>query len=68
METGTEKSVIIQSMFWDELMPPQKMKPDHIHEFEGKSIRDLGTVNYVKLNIFPDGGVSRFRIFGRLGA
>ena len=23
-------------------------------------------VNYVKLNIYPDGGISRFRIFGKI--
>ena len=22
-------------------------------------------INYIKLNIFPDGGISRFRIFGK---
>jgi allantoicase len=33
--------------------------------FEGEAIRALGPVSHVKLNIFPDGGVSRLRIFGR---
>ncbi|MBT5782762.1 MAG: hypothetical protein HOI03_06295, partial [Candidatus Marinimicrobia bacterium] len=23
-------------------------------------------INYVKLNIFPDGGISRLRIFGKI--
>ncbi len=22
-------------------------------------------INYIKINIFPDGGISRFRIFGK---
>mgnify|MGYP003351727179 CR=1 FL=1 len=26
----------------------------------------LGAVSHVKLNIYPDGGVSRLRIFGKL--
>jgi allantoicase len=47
-------------------MPPQKLSADAVHEFTGEAITPLGPVNHVKLNIFPDGGVSRLRIFGRL--
>jgi allantoicase len=65
-EAGTDDSIVTQSMFWQELMPPQKLSADAVHEFKGKSIAALGAVNHVKLNIFPDGGVSRLRIFGRL--
>ena len=39
---------------------------DRIHNFEGDLINKLGVVSHVRLNIFPDGGVSRFRIFGKL--
>jgi len=24
------------------------------------------TVNYIKINIFPDGGISRIKVFGRV--
>ena len=44
----------------------QKLEMDRIHEFSGDKIAKLGPVSHVKLNIFPDGGVSRLRIFGRL--
>ncbi len=54
-------------MFWDELLPPQKLSADTIHTFESALIRDLGPVTHVRLNIFPDGGVSRLRLFGTLG-
>ena len=47
-------------------MGEQKLEMDRIHTFEGKVINRLGPVSHVKLNIFPDGGVSRLRIFGRL--
>jgi len=62
----SEKSVITEAMFWPELMSEQKLGMDRIHTFTGDAIQMLGPVNYVKLNIFPDGGVSRLRIFGRL--
>ena len=62
---GTGRSTVSQAMFWPELMGEQKLTGDAIHLFEGAAIRALGPVSHVKLNIFPDGGVSRLRIFGR---
>ena len=53
-------------MFWPELMGEQKLAADTIHTFESQKLHSLGPVSHVKLNIFPDGGVSRLRIFGRL--
>jgi allantoicase len=64
--TATDSSVITQSMFWDELMARRKLEMDTIHRFSGNDIAALGPVSHVKLNIYPDGGVSRLRIFGRL--
>jgi allantoicase len=63
---GSDQSTVTQSMFWPELMSPRKLSADAIHEFGGEEIEDMGAVDHVKLNIFPDGGVSRLRIFGRL--
>ncbi len=63
--SGTDQSIVTQSMFWDQILPQHKLQMDHRHFYEGDSIKDIGKVNYVKLNIFPDGGISRFRIFGR---
>ena len=66
VEAATDDSIVTQSMFWHELMGPQKLSADALHEFKGEALASLGAVNHVKLNIFPDGGVSRLRIFGRL--
>jgi allantoicase len=57
-------AIVASSMFWPELLGPQKLKADAIHKF-GR-VNDLGPVTHVRLNIFPDGGVSRLRLFGRL--
>lgn len=64
--SATDKSIITEAMFWPQLMAQQKLQADHIHSFSGNQIAKLGPVNYVKLNVFPDGGISRLRIFGRL--
>jgi allantoicase len=66
IDTTTPSAVITEAMFWPELMGQQKLEMDRIHTFAGDALKKLGAVNYVKLNIFPDGGVSRLRIFGRL--
>lgn len=62
----TDQSIVTEAMFWPVLMGEHKLQMDHIHTFAGSAIEKLGPVNHVKFNIFPDGGVSRLRIFGRL--
>lgn len=62
---GTDQSLITQSMFWKTLLPEQKLSMDAIHTFE-KEVVDIGAVTHVRLNIFPDGGISRLRLFGKI--
>lgn len=49
---------------WKELLARSKLKADSRHFFE-KEIKPVGPVTHVRFNIFPDGGVSRLRLFGR---
>lgn len=63
---ANDRSLITQSMFWPELMGEQKLSADAIHHFGSEKLKSLGPVSHVKLNIFPDGGVSRLRFFGKL--
>lgn len=62
---GNEAQIETQSLFWPELLPVQKLAMDQEQQFSG-AIRPLGPVSHVRLNIFPDGGVSRLRLFGTL--
>lgn len=64
---ATDESLITQSMFWPTLLAEQKLEMDRCHVFDS-AIAALGTVTHVRFNIFPDGGVSRLRLFGRLAA
>ncbi|MDX3977404.1 allantoicase [Shinella sp.] len=52
------------SMFWPEILPEQKLAADRIHTFDGHLVKQAGAVTHVRLNIHPDGGVSRLRVFG----
>ena len=63
---GTDQSLIAQSMFWPELLAPQKLGMDAEHRFDTRTGGSaLGPVTHVRFNIFPDGGVSRLRLHGR---
>ncbi len=49
---------------WPILLPEQKLEADREHVFSGE-IASRAPVRFVRLNIIPDGGVSRLRLFGR---
>jgi len=51
---------------WAEVLPRTKLRADTRHLFE-KELKDAGRVTHVRLNIFPDGGVARLRVFGTVG-
>jgi len=50
---------------WTALLPPTKLQAHHRHFFT-KELRPAGPASHVRLNIFPDGGVSRLRVYGTL--
>ncbi|MEM8811199.1 MAG: allantoicase [Pseudomonadota bacterium] len=62
---GTDRSASVQALYWPTLMEERSLAADAIHHFDGGDLADLGPVSHVKLNIHPDGGVSRLRIWGR---
>lgn len=55
-------ALVTQAMFWDEILPYQPLSADSIHTFD---VEWSKPVTHVKLNSIPDGGISRFRIFGK---
>lgn len=56
-------ALVTQAMFWDEILAYQPLSADNIHTFH---INETSPVTHVKLNSIPDGGVSRFRVFGKV--
>ncbi len=55
--------VELGSLNWLELLPRTKLRPHHRHFFT-KQLRRAGPVSHLRLNIFPDGGISRLRAYG----
>lgn len=60
-----DKPVIENEIKWEMLLSPQKLSADREHEFINE-IRTHAPISHVRLNIFPDGGVSRLRLFGKI--
>ena len=58
-------TVAAQSMFWPEIIPPTKLRADSRATFQVPEQWTSESVTHLRLNIFPDGGVARFRAFGR---
>jgi allantoicase len=56
--------VMNNKVTWVELLPKQKLHADKEHEFT-REINPGIICSHVRLNIFPDGGVSRLRLFGK---
>jgi len=50
---------------WTELLSQAKLQADSIHIFE-KELREAPPIRFARLRIYPDGGVSRLRLFGHL--
>jgi allantoicase len=51
------------SLTWEELLSSTKLKANHRHVFA--NLQHAGLATHVRFQIFPDGGVSRLRLFGR---
>jgi allantoicase len=49
---------------WRELLPRTPLEADRRHSFDA-ALASMAAVTHVRLNIFPDGGVARLRLFGR---
>ena len=58
-------SVEAMSQHWPEMLGVQKLHADRVHRFE-EEILEHRKVNHVRLNIVPDGGVSRLRLYGNV--
>ena len=65
IDAETAGSIVSLSESWPELLPAQKLEMDSEHVFRDE-VQAIGKVNHVRVNIFPDGGLSRVRILGRL--
>ena len=60
----SSSSIVNGSNKWKNLMNKTMLKANKTHTFRNVLMKN-DKINFIKINIFPDGGISRFRIFGK---
>lgn len=62
---ATIEELIADGAGWRDVLPRTRLRPDVRHRFEPPALMSL-EATHVRLSIFPDGGVARLRVMGRL--
>ena len=60
----SSKQIVNSSPKWKYLLKDAKLSANKIHIFKNNLMKKY-KINFIKINIFPDGGISRFRIYGK---
>ena len=60
----SSKTIVDRSKKWKLLLNKAKLNAHKKHNFQNKLMKNK-KVNYIRINIFPDGGISRIRAFGK---
>jgi allantoicase len=63
-EGADAESLSALSVVWRNVLPRTKLQAHTRHIFANE-LQNVGVVSHLRFNIFPDGGVSRLRIYGR---
>ena len=58
------KQIVKSSNTWKYLLKNAKLSANKVHVFKNNLMKK-DKINFIKINIFPDGGISRFRIYGK---
>jgi len=61
----SEKNIVNKSKRWGYLLNKIKLYAHKKHNFNNKIMKNK-KINYIRINIFPDGGISRIRAFGKV--
>lgn len=62
---GDEQLLESGNINWELILPQAKLKADSKHVFK-KELVNSNAFTHVRLSIFPDGGISRMRVWGRI--
>jgi allantoicase len=59
------QDLITGKVAWTEIVPEAKLEADAVRQFKSE-LKAIPAATHVRLNIYPDGGVSRLRVFGKI--
>jgi len=61
---GSEAELVSQCLYWPNLLDPQLLQADQVQTFRAQ-LHELGALSHVRVNMHPDGGISRIRLLGQ---
>jgi allantoicase len=64
-ERGVTDSSALADLAWKEILPHAKLKANFKHVYK-KEILNAGEATHARFHIYPDGGVARLRLFGKM--
>jgi allantoicase len=64
-EGALDEAALSSNVEWRELLPRTKLQAHTRHLFEAE-LEDAGEATHVRFRIYPDGGVSRLRLYGSI--
>ena len=64
LSSKNSKKIVGSSNKWKYLLKDAKLSANKIHIFKNNLMKKY-KINFIKINIFPDGGISRFKMFGK---
>lgn len=65
VKDATDPQLIPQSMFWPFLLEAQDMQMDHVHSYINEVLAHE-KISHIRVNMIPDGGISRIRLWGKV--
>jgi allantoicase len=65
LPNATTESLTDLSTAWSTVLPRTKLQAHTRHHFD-RELLDTGVSSHLRFSIFPDGGVSRLRVYGTL--
>jgi allantoicase len=65
MPDASTDELVSNNTRWSEILPKTKLQADTRHFFE-RELSPIDSCTHIRLNIHPDGGVSRLRVWGTL--
>ncbi len=65
IESNSEHNNLPSDIQWQTLITEQALSADNEHLFEAE-VEDIGAITHIRINIHPDGGLSRVRLLGHI--
>ncbi len=67
IEEGKNVDLQTEDIKWSTILPQTKLQADYEHYFENELENTDKKFTHIRLTIFPDGGISRMRLWGKIG-